>query len=34
MTSYPFGAEARGIVEVPADVVFAFLDDQENLPPT
>ena len=31
MTSYPFSAEARGIVEAPADVVFAFLDDQENL---
>jgi hypothetical protein len=31
MTSYPFVAEASGIVEAPADVVFAFLDDQENL---
>ena len=31
MTSYPFSAEARGIVEAPADVVFDFLDDQENL---
>jgi hypothetical protein len=31
MTSYPFSAEARGIVEAPAEVVFAFLDDQENL---
>lgn len=31
MTSYPFYAEARGVVEAPAEVVFAFLDDQENL---
>lgn len=31
MTSYPYAAEARGIIEAPADVVFAFLDDQENL---
>ena len=31
MTSYPFSAEARGIVEAPAEVVFAILDDQENL---
>jgi hypothetical protein len=31
MTSYPFSAEARGIVEAPAEVVFDFLDDQENL---
>jgi hypothetical protein len=31
MTSYPFSAEARGDVEAPAEVVFAFLDDQENL---
>ena len=31
MRSYPFIAEARGIIEAPADVVFAFLDDQENL---
>jgi hypothetical protein len=31
MTSYPFSAEARGIVEAPAEDVFAFLDDQENL---
>jgi hypothetical protein len=31
MTSYPFHAEARGIVEAPADAVFAFLDDQANL---
>ena len=31
MTAYRFSAEARGIVEAPAHVVFAFLDDQENL---
>lgn len=31
MTSYAFSTEARGIVEAPAEVVFAFLDDQENL---
>lgn len=31
MTSYPFTAESRGTIEAPADVVFAFLDDQENL---
>ena len=31
MTSYPFAAKARGFIEVPAEMVFAFLDDQENL---
>lgn len=31
MTSYPYAAEARGIIEAPAEAVFAFLDDQENL---
>ncbi len=31
MTSYPHNVEARGIVEAPREVVFAFLDDQENL---
>jgi hypothetical protein len=31
MTSYPFHEEARGVVEAPADAVFAFLDDQANL---
>ncbi len=31
LISYPFSAEARGLVEAPAEVVFAFLDDQENL---
>jgi hypothetical protein len=30
MTSYPFSAEARGVVEAPAEVAFAFLDDQES----
>jgi hypothetical protein len=29
--NYPYAAEARGLVEAPAEVVFAFLDDQENL---
>jgi ligand-binding SRPBCC domain-containing protein len=31
MMSHPFSAEARGIVEAPAETVFAFLDDQANL---
>jgi hypothetical protein len=31
MTSYPFHAEARGMVEAPAEAVFNFLDDQANL---
>lgn len=31
MSSYPFSAGAHGIVKAPAEVVFAFLDDQENL---
>ena len=31
MTTYPFSAQARGIVDAPVDLVFAFLDDQENL---
>jgi hypothetical protein len=29
--NYPYAAEAHGIVQAPAEVVFAFLDDQENL---
>mgnify|MGYP000636777420 CR=1 FL=1 len=31
MITYPYSAEASGMVEAPADVVFDFLDDQENL---
>jgi hypothetical protein len=31
MTAYPFSAEARGVVDAPVEVVFAFLDDQQNL---
>jgi hypothetical protein len=31
MEKYPFSAEAGGIVPAPADLVFAFLDDQANL---